>query len=273
MHFHPGISLSARLASLFLAMAIVNPATAQQGQYLVKTDEATRARVEAIIAMPALSEPGLDHGARLAQVSSLFLGVPYRANTLVGSRDTNEMLVADFNRVDCFTFIDYVEALSRATDGNDFLTRLAAVRYADGNVDFRHRRHFFSDWAAVEPRNATDVTREVGGIYVSVDKVLNRKADGTEYLPGLGETPRTIDYIPAFAIDEQVLAKLQTGDYVGAYTPLDGLDVTHVGIVVKAAGQVWFRNASSVQANMKVVDVPLRDYMAAKTGMVVLRAP
>ncbi|CAM4283838.1 DUF1460 domain-containing protein [Kerstersia similis] len=271
MHFYPSIRLPAMLAGLALAMACVPPAMAQQGQYLVKTDEATRSRVEAIVAMPTLSEPGLSHGERLAQVSSLFLGVPYLADTLVGSRDTREMLVADFNRVDCFTFIDYVEALSRATDSNDFLARLAAIRYADGTVDFRHRRHFFSDWAAVEPRNARDVTRELGSITVSVDKVLNRKADGTEYLPGLGGTPRTIDYIPAAAIDEHVLEQLQTGDYVGAYTPLDGLDVTHVGIVIKAGGQVWFRNASSVQANRKVVDVPLREYMAAKPGMVVLR--
>ncbi|EBE4966290.1 DUF1460 domain-containing protein, partial [Salmonella enterica] len=54
--------------------------------------------------------------------------------------------------------------------------------------------------------------------------------------------------------------------------PLEGLDVSHVGIVVRHDGQVWFRNASSLAANRKVVDSPFLEYMRAKPGIVVLRA-
>ena len=53
-----------------------------------------------------------------------------------------------------------------------------------------------------------------------------------------------------------MLDQMKTGDYVGVYSPLEGLDVSHVGIVVSDDGQVWFRNASSLAANRKVVDSP-----------------
>ncbi|WP_232233881.1 N-acetylmuramoyl-L-alanine amidase-like domain-containing protein, partial [Salmonella enterica] len=64
----------------------------------------------------------------------------------------------------------------------------------------------------------------------------------------------------------------KNGDYIGVYSPLDGLDVSHVGIVVRHDEQVWFRNASSLAANRKVVDTPFMEYMHSRPGIVVLRA-
>lgn len=69
-----------------------------------------------------------------------------------------------------------------------------------------------------------------------------------------------------------MLDNLKTGDYVGVYTQLEGLDVTHVGVVIRHDGQVWFRNASSLSANQKVIDTPLMEYAHAKPGIIVLRA-
>jgi len=69
-----------------------------------------------------------------------------------------------------------------------------------------------------------------------------------------------------------MLDQMKNEDYVGVYSPLEGLDVSHVGIVVCHDGQVWFRNASSLAASRKVVDSPFLEYMRAKPGMVVLRA-
>ncbi|EBL3325592.1 DUF1460 domain-containing protein, partial [Salmonella enterica] len=106
----------------------------------------------------------------------------------------------------------------------------------------------------------------------TADKQLNRKPDGGEYIPGLGIHSRKINYIPGKAISQQVLDQMRNGDYVGVYSPLEGLDVSHVGIVVRHDGQVWFRNASSLAANRKVVDSPFLEYMRAKPGIVVLRA-
>jgi Protein of unknown function (DUF1460). len=69
-----------------------------------------------------------------------------------------------------------------------------------------------------------------------------------------------------------VLAQLRTGDYIGIYTNLDGLDVTHTGIFVMTDSGPVLRNASSRKANMRVVDSPFMDYVMATPGIVVLRS-
>lgn len=226
--------------------------------------------VSAILAQaPPLSAP---QGERIAQISAAFLGTPYQAHTLSGSPDIPETLVINFRGVDCFTLLDYVQALSLSHDRASFEANLIRTRYADGQVRYLKRRHFFSDWFAENPRNAQDVTRSLSPEAVSVIKLLNRETRGTQQVPGLGVIPRRITYLPARAITPQVLKQIQTGDYVGVYATAQGLDVTHAGIAVWHDGRLWFRNASSLAATRKVVDVPFREYMRSKPGIIVLRA-
>jgi hypothetical protein len=241
-------------------------------KYETIIDAVTAEKVNQIIRSDVIPSSGENHGEVISRVSSAFLGTPYQANTLIGGPSTPEALVANFNGVDCFTLADYVEALTRSHDEKSFLHNLAEVRYTGGNVDYLSRRHFFSDWFATAPRNARDVTPDISPNYTVADKQLNRKSDGGKYIPGLDIHPRKINYIPGNAISQQVLDRLNTGDYIGVYSPLDGLDVSHAGIVVRHDGQVWFRNASSLAANRKVVDSPFLEYMRAKPGIVVLRA-
>ncbi|NEG59394.1 DUF1460 domain-containing protein [Pantoea agglomerans] len=211
-------------------------------------------------------------GERISQISAAFLGTPYAANTLIGSPNTPEVLVINFNDVDCFTLLDYVQALSRSHDRASFEASLIQTRYAGGQVSYENRRHFFSDWFAESPRNADDVTRTLSPDALTVVKHLNRQTSGAEQVPGLGVIARRITYIPARAITPQVLKQIQNGDYVGVYTTSQSLDVTHVGIAVRHDGRLWFRNASSLAVNRKVVDVPFREYMRSKPGIIVLRA-
>lgn len=82
---------------------------------------------------------------------------------------------------------------------------------------------------------------------------------------------REISYIPSTAVDDNVIAHLRTGDYIGAYADQPGLDVTHVGIFVTTPSGPVFRNASSLPADNKVVDTPFRDYVASTPGILVLR--
>lgn len=241
-------------------------------KYQTIMDSVTAEKVNKIITTEVIPSVGENHGEAISRVSSAFLATPYQEGTLIGGPNTPEALVANFNGVDCFTLADYVEALTRSSDQKTFLHNLAQTRYTGGKVDYLSRRHFFSDWFATEPRNARDITTEISSDYVVADKQLNRKKDGSEYIPGLGIHPRKINYLPTKAINEQVLSRLKTGDYIGIYSPLDGLDVSHVGIVVHHDGQVWLRNASSLAANRKVVDSPLMEYIHSKPGIVVLRA-
>lgn len=257
---------------LLICTCTVSCAKNNGTQYQTKMDKLTADKVSEIIRDKVIPERKGAHGTLVESVSAAFLGTPYKANTLIGSSDTNEVLVADFNGVDCFTLIDYVEALTRAKDQEMFLKNLVATRYAHGKVEYFSRKHFFTDWFALAPYNATDVTRSISPDFVSVRKNLNQKADGGEYIPGLGVMPREINYIPGKSINSALLDNLKTGDYVGVYSKLAGLDVSHTGIVIKADGKVWFRNASSLARNMKVVDSPFMEYMMPKPGFIVLRA-
>lgn len=212
-----------------------------------------------------------DPSARAEILSRQFLGTPYGANTLVGSATLPEEVVVELQRVDCFTYADYVEALKRAGDRDQFIESLIKVRYKDGIVAFANRKHFFTDWAATSPAVATDVTASLSSEAVAATKNLNRKDSGEPYLPGLPVMSRTVTYIPSQQVDGDVIGRLRTGDYVGAYARDGGLDVTHVGIFVSTPGGPLLRNASSLAADNKVVDSPLTDYVKTVPGIVVLR--
>ncbi|WP_158781403.1 DUF1460 domain-containing protein [Pantoea sp. BAV 3049] len=257
---------------LLLIACLTSCAMKSKTDYQTQIDPDTEAKANAIIQSIVIPETGLPPGDMIAHISESFLGTPYKADTLKGSTTTRERLVADFNGVDCFTLIDYVQALSLSKKTGDFLSELVKTRYVDGKVDYLHRKHFFSDWYATLPRNAENVTATVSSNYVMVRKNLNRKADGGEYIAGLGIIPRELKYIPGDSLNNSILKNLRNGDFIGVYTPLEGLDVTHVGIVIKVDNEVWFRNASSLEKNMKVVDTPLLEYMKTKPGIIVLRA-
>ena len=208
---------------------------------------------------------------RSETVSRQFLGVPYGANTLVGSATEPEQLVIELQKLDCFTYADYVEALKRAKNREEFIDSLIQVRYKGGVVGFQNRKHFFTDWSVSTPAIATDVTTSLSANSIQVTKTLNKKDSGGVYLPGIPVVPRTISYIPSQQVDSSVLGRLRTGDYIGAYAEDGGLDVTHVGIFIDTPDGPVLRNASSLRANSKVVDSPLLDYLQTVPGVVVLR--
>ncbi|WP_375668333.1 MULTISPECIES: DUF1460 domain-containing protein [unclassified Bartonella] len=213
-----------------------------------------------------------EKGALIDFLSEAFLGTPYQANMLHGSENTPEKLIIDFRGLDCFTYLDYVEALRKSTSQTEFINNVIKTRYINGNVDFLNRKHFFTDWAYREYKLATDITAEISPHAVKIEKYLNKKADGESYLPGLPVVKRTITYIPSNFINEEVIGRLQSGDFIGIYTKLAGLDVTHVGFFIMTDKGPMLRNASSRKENEKVVDSPFMSYVEKTPGIIVLRA-
>ncbi|MCC4603823.1 DUF1460 domain-containing protein [Xanthomonas campestris pv. badrii] len=214
---------------------------------------------------------GLSAGHLIKVISAEFLGTPYQANMLQGSATTPEKLIIDFRGLDCFTYLDYVEAARHAYSQQDFVDRLILTRYVDGVVGFTTRKHFFSDWVTRSNLLADDITATLSSKAVRVDKALNLKDDGSFYLPGLPVVQRTITYIPAADVDSNLVRQLRTGDYVGRYSPAAGLDVSHVGIFVMTDAGPVLRNASSRPENNKVVDSPFMEYVGRTVGIVVYR--
>ncbi len=215
-----------------------------------------------------------DHekGTLIGFLSEAFLGTPYQANMLHGSEKTPEKLIIDFRGLDCFTYLDYVEALRKSTSPKEFINNVIKTRYIKGNIHFLNRKHFFTDWAYREYKLATDITAEISPHAVSIEKYLNKKADGGNYLLGLPVVKRTITYIPSNFINEEVISRLKSGDFIGIYTKLAGLDVTHVGFFIMTDKGPMLRNASSRKENEKVVDSPFMDYVMKTPGIIVLRA-
>jgi hypothetical protein len=214
----------------------------------------------------------LSPGARIGTISEAFLETPYREATLVGGTETPERLVINLAEVDCFTFIDYVEALRRCDSFDQFRHNLVRVRYRLGTLSYDARNHFFTDWIDRNGSYLSDVTAEVGGGGVrTIRKLLNRRGDGTPFVPGIPPVERDITYLPVGTPLSTALHQLKTGDYAGIYSALDGLDVSHTGIVVENQGRIVFRHASSIESTRKVTDQDLLGYLNGKPGIVILR--
>jgi hypothetical protein len=214
-----------------------------------------------------------DAGLRVTFLSGFFLGLKYRESTLIGDCNTVEAFVINLSGVDCFTFIDYIEAMRLSDSFESFLKNLKQVRYRGSILDYWNRKHFFTDWTAYEPTFVDDLTTQIGsGRFKSIVKMLNLKENGTNLLPGIEPVQRTINYIPPENIDETVLRELKTGDYAGIYSPAQGLDVSHVGIIIKKDGNtVTFRHASSDRKFRKVFDQDFQEYVSEKPGLIIFR--
>jgi|Deesub1362A_J573_1020465.scaffolds.fasta_scaffold00801_1 hypothetical protein len=207
-------------------------------------------------------------GERIGFISRHFLNTPYKESTLIGGINTSEVLVINLEAMDCFTFIEYIEAMRLSRSFNEFMDNLKRVRYKGGIVSFTRRNHFFTDWIEFNADLLLDVTEKIGKA-VEVTKTLNLKEDGTSLLQGIRPVRRMIKYIPKENFNDSLYKRVQTGDYVGIYSPEKGLDVSHVGIIIKERALIYLRHASSKKA--MVVDEDFKEYISNKPGLIILR--
>ncbi len=211
-------------------------------------------------------------GKRIEFLSRIFLNVSYEGSTLIGNLTTPEVFVINLEKVDCFTLIDYVEAMRLSSSISGFTENLRRIRYHSGNVSYESRNHFFTDWIENNSEFVEDITDLIGEYRtIHIIKKLNCKKDGTYIIQGIKSIEREIKYIPASAIDEVVTERLMTGDYVGIYSDEEGLDVSHVGIIIRTEDIIYIRHASSRSNARKVIDEDFMGYIANKPGVIILR--
>lgn len=211
-----------------------------------------------------------DTGNRIEFISRQFIGVDYRESTLSGSLTSPEALVINLKEVDCFTFIDYVEAIRLSRTYEEFVLNLKRVRYRAGVIGFENRNHFFTDWRENNKILVEDVTRLLGTEEtLTAEKLLNDRGDGTHFVEGIRPEKREISYIPSGSVSSSVADTLKTGDYAGFYSDLPGLDVSHVGIIIRQGENLVLRHASSL--HRRVLDENFREYLSGKPGIIILR--
>ncbi len=213
-----------------------------------------------------------DPGLRIEYIAQQFLGVPYKESSLIGDDHTEEALVVDLSGVDCFTFLDYIESMRMSESFETFPEQLTRVRYRLGQISFETRNHFYTDWSVYNSNFIEDVTEFVGKQHArGIRKMLNEKEDGTCWIPGIPLIERNMLYIQSTGIDNSIINRLKTGDYIGIYSELPGLDVSHVGIIVRHDDSVFLRHASSDKDSMRVIDQDFMQYIKDKPGLIVLR--
>lgn len=215
-----------------------------------------------LLALPLQAEEiGTHRSLSFVEAGLARLGRPYSANTLVGSANRAEQLVCREDSLDCMTFL---EACIAASSGREFCDALRDWRYRDGVLDWHNRLHFFSDWAVHHPE-LENITARLPRAEAH-DKVLNQKADGGDWLPGLAIRKRALHRAPA---SEALLKSLRHGDLVGFWSEQPGLDVSHTGMIVIEEGEVKVLHASARKG--RVILEPLVDHAQYKRGLMVLR--
>jgi hypothetical protein len=201
-------------------------------------------------------------GAIMQELGLHFRGRPYAAGML--DAPPAETLVVALDRYDCVTFVETMLAMAQGVAAQDgsyptFARHLEALRYRSGVLDgYASRLHYFSEWIAdnAERGHVVDLTERLGGAPLEKQiTFMTEHRDRYRHLAANDSLVRRIAvveqdladrdlyYIPQDRIRE-VYDRLQAGDVIALATNIEGLAVSHTGLVYKADGQTGLLHAS-----------------------------
>ncbi|MPZ38231.1 MAG: DUF1460 domain-containing protein [Rhizobiales bacterium] len=190
--------------------------------------------------------------ARIEFISRSFLGTRYVANTLIGGPRRPEQFVVRDDAFDCVTYCETVLAMALARDYEEFEAALKRIRYANSDVRWDERNHYFADWTrrAVENEICWPVELPKS---VTIDKALNFSNFGRRQMSLLCASAESLLARPS---------RLSSGDIIGFLSRRTNLDFFHTGFVILSPqGEVTLRHAS--QSRGRVIDEPMGRFVAA----------
>ncbi len=206
--------------------------------------EGTRERFEQARALIQ----GLTVNAAIARLAESFLGSPYLAGSLDGAGP--EQLRLDLTRFDCMLFIEQLLALALSDSFDQFVEHTRNLRYRDGQVNYCTRQHYFHDWVrSAQSQNLLEttsgwpgeITRSLPLNFMSEQRQLYRPMQSQELFDCIrrrDENRQVVQhYVPLHAI-ESVLPRIQSGDLFAIATRIEGLDVSHTGVLVRDGSSV-----------------------------------
>lgn len=228
--------------------------------------------------------------SRVTAIAREFLGAPYVGATLEGEPEQLRFSLSEF---DCTTFVETVLAMAlTVADGgssDEFLSNLESVRYRAGHVDgYCSRLHYISDWAMENEARGhiSDVTHTIpGAVTQTLD--LNYMSAHRQSYPALADdgvfacirgversiSPVTYMLVPKHKTGLRGVAEaLRDGDIVAFATSTPGLDVSHIGIVVKGPdGIPRLLHASSAAGKVIMDPKPLAMYVRSRPSLTGIR--
>jgi len=237
-------------------------------------------------------EKNLPSGELVVKVGNLFLDTPYVANTL--ETDGDERLVINLREMDCTTFAETCLALVRTIQSKKpgiekYLDELTKIRYRGAKINgYASRLHYTSDWIFDnEQKNLIqDVSKDIANTpYHKTINFMSTHPDSYQQLKGNKELIDKIAGIeseiskrPHFYIPKDQVAALESnlneGDIIALTTSIDGLDVSHMGILVHKNNRIHLLHASTFAKKVVVSEEPLHDYLQKSklvTGIIVAR--
>lgn len=208
------------------------------------------------------------------------LGTPYVAHTLEADE---EVLTINVHQLDCLTFIETLYALTRATlDGRyswrDYAANIENVRYRGGEMgDYSSRIHYISEWIIDNHvrGNLEEITPDLPHADYMV-KNINYMTHHTDSYRQLKNDSAMVEKIRRFELlnhrfpylkrswlnDKAVKSALRSGDFVTLVTKVEGLDVSHNGIiVVDDKGDPYLLDASMSGGKVMLEPQPLFKYL------------
>ena len=219
------------------------------------------------------------------------LGTPYVAHTLEGE---TENLTINIDELDCTTFVETLYALARTTmDGKfswrDYANNLENLRYRGGHLDgYASRLHYISEWAVdnISRGNIEELTKDLPGAR-SQTKNIDFMSKHRDLYPSLKDSV-TFEQIKRFEsgyrnhlsyyvkkelLNEKELKKaIKEGDFVGLVTKQEGLDVSHMGIIVKdEKGNLVVLDASMTGKKVMQENETIVEYLRHKKNNIGVR--
>lgn len=223
-------------------------------------------------------------------------GTPYVAQTLEGN--SPEALVVNLRQLDCTTYVENVLAAYLCVKNgkhsfDDFCRYLRQVRYANGEVSYPTRQHYFTEWIAQNTKDG--LVREISSpdppFSATQHLNINYMSTHSQQYPILKAHEEMIapiahmekrlsgkdyPYIPKTAIRNTQLFRstIHNGDIIAITTSKKGLDTSHIGIAVWHKDGLHMLNAS--QIHKKVVEEPMTLYQymqkhPSQTGIRIIR--
>ena len=221
------------------------------------------------------------------------LGTPYVAHTLESNR---EWLTINIDELDCTTFVETLYALTRATldmrrSWRDFARNIESIRYRNGELgDYSSRLHYVSDWIANNSHrgNIREVTAEIDSAKYEI-KTINFMTANRDKYPQLADSAmfakiknfeigyrmHRYPYLKKEWIDsKKTAAGLKNGDFVALISKTEGLDVSHMGIIIKEGNSFKLLHASSKEKKVVLEKDDLKETLRRNrscTGIRIIR--
>jgi len=227
----------------------------------------------------------------IRKAGEFFEETPYVAHTL---EDDEEHLILNLRGLDCTTYAENCLALVNTAKSDNpslerFANELQRVRYRDGQIDgYPSRLHYFSDWIYENEQKGLvkNVSKQIANRpYIKTVNFMSTHPDSYRQLKDSSQlvdkiaekekeiSAREMYYIPEEKIGE-VEHLLQEGDIAGITTGIEGLDISHVVILVRKNDRIYPMHASTAADKVVIDDITLEEYLQnskSATGVMVAR--